>query len=189
MTFIIGERRKMNAEPFKEAVHSPSELLGNSDAGTDFYDLMEFESRNIRGSEAVSLLYSHMKEWVGESASAIRSLISRIWGSASSGLFDLWQVPSSQSPPSGRMLVIAVRKDASKRRIWEDAFAGGLSKQGVKATASYRLFPDAPPDTDQVKATMQANGFDGILVISRPQGKTNTRFSLSTSTYRWPVRE
>jgi len=63
------------------------------------------------------------------------------------------------------MLVIAVRKDAAKRRIWEDAFSGELVKHGMAATSSYSLFPDAPPDTNQVVAAVQTNGFDGILAV------------------------
>jgi hypothetical protein len=74
------------------------------------------------------------------------------------------------------MLVIAVRKEATKRRIWEDAFAGELVKHGVAATASYSLFPDAPPDTNQVITTVQTNGFDGILVILRLPTETNTHY-------------
>jgi hypothetical protein len=74
------------------------------------------------------------------------------------------------------MLVISVRKDATKRRIWEDAFAGELAKHGVAVTSSYSLFPDAPPDTNQVVAAVQANGFDGILVILRLPKETNTYY-------------
>ena len=63
--------------------------------------------------------------------------------------------------------VIAIRKNAIQRRIWEDAFAIELEKYAAKATPSYTLFPDAPPDTGRVIAAVQANGFDGILVILR----------------------
>ena len=74
------------------------------------------------------------------------------------------------------MLVIAVGKNAAKRRIWEDAFSKGLADHGVTATQSYSLFAEAPPDTDQVAATVQANGFDGIMVILKLPTETNTQF-------------
>ena len=49
-----------------------------------------------------------------------------------------------------KMLVISAGKNPVKRRIWEDAFSVELAKHDVEATPSYRLFPDAVPDTDQV---------------------------------------
>jgi hypothetical protein len=84
---------------------------------------------------------------------------------ASSSLVDKWHDPSYQSPPLAKILIIAVRKNAGKRRIWEDAFAAELAKQGVAATQSYGLFPDSFPDTSQVFTTVQTNGFDAILAV------------------------
>jgi hypothetical protein len=96
---------------------------------------------------------------------ALGCLIGPMSGCASSSLVDKWHDPGYQAPPLGKMLVIAIRKSATKRRIWEDAFAGELAKSYVTATASYSLFPDSPPDTNQVIAAIQTNGYDGILVI------------------------
>jgi hypothetical protein len=45
-------------------------------------------------------------------------------------------------------MAIAVRNNPVKRRIWEDAFVNELSKNGVNATSSYHLFPDALADTN-----------------------------------------
>jgi hypothetical protein len=109
-------------------------------------------------------------------AAFVGCLISQILGCASSSLVAKWEDPTFQAPPLGKMLVIAVRKDAAKRRIWEDAFSGELSKHGVAATSSYRLFPDTPPDTNQVLASVQGNGFDGILVILRLPTETDTNY-------------
>lgn len=94
-------------------------------------------------------------------------------GCASSSLVNKWHDSSFQSPPLTKMLVISVRKDEIKRRIWEDAFTGELEKHGVTATPSYRLFPDSIPDTDQVVKTMQSNSFDGVLVVRRLPTETN----------------
>jgi hypothetical protein len=80
------------------------------------------------------------------------------------------------------MLVVAVRKDAAKRHIWEDAFAGELAKHGVAATTSYSLFPDVPPDTDQARAAAASNGFDGILVILKLPSETNEKFIKGNTT-------
>jgi hypothetical protein len=98
---------------------------------------------------------------------ALGCMVSLLSGCASSSLVDKWRDPSFQAQPLEKLLVISVRKDAAKRRIWEDAFADELVKRGMVATTSYSLFPDAPPDTHQVIATAQANGFEAILVIRR----------------------
>ncbi|MDD5672719.1 MAG: hypothetical protein PHC61_01025 [Chitinivibrionales bacterium] len=103
-------------------------------------------------------------------------LVGQMGGCASSSLVGIWHDPSYQSAPLGKMLVIAVRKDGAKRRLWEDAFAGELAKQGVGATQSYRLFPDAPPDTNQIMATVQTNNFDGIMVIQRLPTEKNVQY-------------
>jgi hypothetical protein len=109
-------------------------------------------------------------------ATAVGCLMGQMFGCASSSLVEKWHDPSFQGPPLSKMLVIAMRKDAAKRRIWEDAFASELVKHGVAATPSYGLFPDAPPDTNQVIATTQANSFDGVLVILKLQTETNPHY-------------
>jgi hypothetical protein len=86
---------------------------------------------------------------------------------SSSSLVEMRYDSSFKAPPLSKMLVIAIRKDAIKRRVWEDAFAGELEKHGVAATSSSTLFPYGPPDTNQVIETVQSNGFDGIVVILR----------------------
>lgn len=178
----------MSAKQFNEKVNYQSGLFGISETSSNMRDPMECESQNVRGAEAVAMFCYLVKKWVDAFAAAIGYLIDQISGGVSSSLVELWHDPSFQPPPLGKMLVIAARKDASKRHACEDAFAGRLAKHGVAATSSYSLFPDAPPDTNQVKATMQANGFDGILVISRLQRESNTHYSLSTSTTRWTAR-
>jgi hypothetical protein len=107
---------------------------------------------------------------------ALGCLAGLMCGCASSSLVDVWHDHSFHAAPLGKMLVISVRKDATKRRIWEDAFAGELAKHGVTATASYSLFPDALPDSDQVMAAVQTSGFDGVLVIRRLPTETDTRY-------------
>lgn len=107
---------------------------------------------------------------------AIGFSISQFCGCASSNLVDIWHDSSFQAPPLSKIMVIAVRKDATKRRFWEDAFAGELAKHGMAAISAYSLFPDAPPDTNQVIATAQTNGFDGILIILRLPTETNTHY-------------
>ncbi len=104
---------------------------------------------------------------------AFTFFIIQMSGCASSSLVDIWHDSSFKAPSLSKILVIAVRKDATHRRIWEDAFSDELGKNGVSATQSYRLFPDSLPDTNQVVATVKENGFDGILVTLRLPKETN----------------
>jgi hypothetical protein len=90
-----------------------------------------------------------------------------IAGCSSSELVDIWRDSSFQSPPLNKILVISVSKNLIYRHIWEDAFSAEFAKHNVAATPSYRLFPDAVPDTNQVIQIVQSNGFDGVLVTHR----------------------
>jgi hypothetical protein len=115
-------------------------------------------------------------------------LIIQMSGCASSSLIDIWHDSSFKAAPISKMLVIAVRKDTTHRRIWEDAFASELGKHGVAATPSYRLFPDSLPDTTQVISTVQANGFEGILVTLRLPMETNKLYIRGYTSVEQDVR-
>ena len=95
---------------------------------------------------------------------------------STSVLVDEWNDPSFHESPLNKILVIAIRKNPVQRRIWEDAFVREFSKKHVQATSSYKLFPDALPDTDQVIETVQKNGFDGILITRILQKETETHY-------------
>ncbi len=92
-------------------------------------------------------------------------LMIQIESCSSSELVDVWNDPSNHDYRLKKLLVIAIRKNPVQRRIWEDAFAGDLSKHGVEASSSYILFPNVLPDTNQIIQTIHNNDFDGILVI------------------------
>jgi hypothetical protein len=88
-------------------------------------------------------------------------------GCSSSRLVEIRSNISHQSTPLNKMLVISVNRNMTYRHIWEDAFSAELAKHNVASTPSYRLFPDAVPDTSQVIQIVRSNGFDGILVYRR----------------------
>src|SRR5687768_1332862 len=93
---------------------------------------------------------------------------------AQSEMTDLWKDPSFGSSPVRNVLVVGVRKDPVRRRIWEDAFATELRARGVTATSSYTLTPDAVPDTQQVIDAIRDNGYDAVLVsIRQPSEATS----------------
>jgi hypothetical protein len=74
------------------------------------------------------------------------------------------------------VLVVALRKDPVRRRMWEDAFAQDLTARGVTAMASYHLYPDAEPDSQAVIAAVQKNGYDAVIANSRLTPETQTTY-------------
>jgi hypothetical protein len=109
-------------------------------------------------------------------------------GCASSDLVDVWSDSSFHPPSLKKILVISAGKNPVRRRIWEDAFSLELENHRVAATPSYRLFPDALPDTSQVVQTVQSNGFDGVLVIRRLPTEIRTQYLQGSSTSEQHVR-
>jgi len=102
--------------------------------------------------------------------------VSLLAGCVPGTLSNMWRDPYFQSGPMKNMLIIAIRKDPVRRRIWEDRLVTELTKHGVVATPSYRLFPDALPDSAQCDAAVDANGYDGILVTRRLRPDTLTTY-------------
>ncbi len=95
---------------------------------------------------------------------------------ATSRLSNTWMDTSYQGGPMTNVLVIAVKRTASIRGVWENAFAAGLASHGVQVTTSYSLFPNAVPDTTQVKEVAEKNGYDGIITISGLPKETLAHF-------------
>jgi hypothetical protein len=85
-------------------------------------------------------------------------------GCASSGLVNVWMDPQYTKKPMLNVLVIAIKPDIAKRRLWEDAFADAFRQRGVTATPSYRLFPNDLPDTNAIIAAVSENSYDGCIV-------------------------
>ena len=86
---------------------------------------------------------------------------------SSTQLTDVWAEPGYASGTPANVLVTALRKDPVRRRLWEDAFVAALAQRGVKGTSSYALWPDAPPDTQQVAAAVNQGRYDGVLTLVR----------------------
>ncbi|TFG88112.1 MAG: hypothetical protein E4H17_02870 [Gemmatimonadales bacterium] len=93
-----------------------------------------------------------------------------------SEMTNLWRDPSFTSGSVRNMLVVALRKDPVRRRIWEDAFANELGAHGLTATSSYRLFPEAPPDTQDVIGAVRENGYYAVLTSIRLPDRTTSTY-------------
>jgi hypothetical protein len=113
-------------------------------------------------------------------SAALAALV--VSGCGSSKLVSKWSDSQLAGDPLRKILVIAVKNDPARRRIWEDAFANALGAHGAAVTPSYREFPDALPDTAGVVAKIQHTGYDGIVVVRRTGSETQDRVVPPSST-------
>ena len=107
---------------------------------------------------------------------ALVALIGAGGCAAQSELTALWKDSSFTSGPIDNVLVVALRKDPVRRRILEDAFAKELATRGVSATASYRLFPEEVPDTQEVVTAVRRNGYGAVLTSIRLPNETMSTY-------------
>ncbi|HTW91289.1 MAG TPA: hypothetical protein VMH22_06225 [bacterium] len=110
-------------------------------------------------------------------------LLATMVGCAPAALVDVWRNPSVARPRLKKILVISMCKDATRQRMWEDAFATELSKYGVTATQSYRLCRNvAGPDTELMRSCLNTSDFDGILMIAPLTLNTDKEYVPSSGT-------
>jgi hypothetical protein len=95
-------------------------------------------------------------------------------GCGSTRLSEHWRDPAWSGPALNNVLVMVVRKEPARRRLWEDAFVAALRKRGINATPSYRTFPDSVPSEDAIDDVMQQTSYDGII-LSRRLGTAELR--------------
>jgi len=97
-------------------------------------------------------------------------------GCTSSRLTDEWRDPSFHAPPMRNVLVVCMKKNPTRRRLWEDGIVAELSHHGVVAAPSYRSFPNAIPDTDEISAAIRQEDYDGVLMVNRLPTETSSRY-------------
>lgn len=98
---------------------------------------------------------------------ALSILATLFFSCASSQLLNMWRDPSYSKGPVTSMFVIAMKKDPTLRRIWEDGFVSALAKYGVKAVPSYQTFPNELPDTNQVGEEVRTKVYDAVLIVTK----------------------
>lgn len=103
-------------------------------------------------------------------------LLTVVSGCSSSKLVNLWKDSAYPKEPIRNVLVVAMKQDPLKRRLWEDGFSDALAKRGVTTEASYHLFPSALPDTQQVVDVVRENGYDGVIVVHKLPTENNQRY-------------
>jgi hypothetical protein len=98
-------------------------------------------------------------------------------GCASTRQTNLWVDPSYHATPMTKILVIAMRKDQIRRRMWEDAIVAALTRKehaGTAAVPSYLLFPSDLPDTLAMSEKIIEEGIDGVLLVANARHDTLT---------------
>jgi hypothetical protein len=103
---------------------------------------------------------------------------------SSSKLVTSWGDPAFTTGPLRNIVVLVIREDPIRRRVWEDAFVQQLGERGVRATASYSLWPEGFPDTVTVRNTLRAGGYDGVLVTLETDAKAETYHVPGTTTWQ-----
>ena len=88
-------------------------------------------------------------------------------------LSDVWRDPSYSAPPMKKILVFGAMKSETNRRTLEDAFASSLAGHNVQAMPAYRAL-QGQPTRDAARQYMQAQGFDGALVVKYQGTQTRT---------------
>ncbi len=100
-------------------------------------------------------------------ALAALAFLGLVAGCGGTQLTEHWRDPAWNQAPLHNVLVVVVRKEAGRRRIWEDALVAALRQRGIAATPSYRTFPDEVPNEDAIDEIMQKTAYDGIVMTRR----------------------
>lgn len=91
-------------------------------------------------------------------------LIFLLTGCASTELTNSWRDPDYTGHLRS-LVVVGVSKQASIRRVFEDAFAKQLRARGIRAVASYTLIPqDGPIEEQRLRAAVESADTDGVII-------------------------
>jgi hypothetical protein len=101
-----------------------------------------------------------------------------IWaGSATTETNGVWVNPEAgKRARVSNVLVIAINRDKTARRIYEDTIVAQFAARGIKARASYKLLRELgaapPPD---IEMTVRKAGVDAVLISRTLRARTDIR--------------
>ena len=88
----------------------------------------------------------------------------------------VWVSPDKSRAPVESVLAIGVNRDATARRMYEDAIVAQLAARGVKARVSYNLLPElGPAPPSGIEKVVRAAGVDAVLVSRTVRTSTDIR--------------
>jgi len=109
-------------------------------------------------------------------------------GCASTRIVDSWSDPAFTGGPFKRVMVIAVTRNASARRTFEDIFAAKLRATGIEAVPGYqRLAEDGPVSEERMNAAVRAAGADALLMVRLLRVDRQTRVETMYSPMTFPT--
>jgi len=95
----------------------------------------------------------------------------------------VWKDGAYQAQPK-RVLVIAIFKDQTVRRMIEDEFRNHLKYRGTDAVSGYEVFPgNELPAKETVAEQVKSRGFDAVLLTRLVDTRTETRTVGGSVTY------
>jgi hypothetical protein len=95
----------------------------------------------------------------------------------------VWKDEAYRSQPK-RVLVIAMFKNQTIRRMVEDEFRNSLKSRGTEAATGYEVFPgNEHPSRERVVEQVKAGGFDSLLMTRLIDTWTEHRTVRGSETY------
>jgi hypothetical protein len=109
-------------------------------------------------------------------------------GCATTKLTSIWKDPSYSTMKLEKVMVVALAKEESMRRLFEDEFVRQLAAQNIQAVASYTKFTleQAHNDKDTIKLQIQEEGFTAVIVTRLLDKKQQEVYYPATTTYAGP---
>ena len=102
---------------------------------------------------------------------------------ATTDLKAVWRDEAYKSQPK-KVLVIAMFKNPTVRRLVEDEFRNHLKYRGTDAAVGYDVFPGSElPTKETVAEQIKARGFDALLLTRLVDTRTETRTVPGSATY------
>jgi hypothetical protein len=102
---------------------------------------------------------------------------------ATTDLKAVWKDESYKSQPK-KVLVIAMFKNLTVRRLVEDEFRNHLKYRGTDAAVGYDVFPGSElPTKETVAEQVRAKGFDALLLTRLVDTRTETRTVPGSASY------
>ena len=118
-----------------------------------------------------------MRTW---QARALASVVVLVAACASTTLRDAWMDPDYRGEPFRKMLVVAVHRNATERRVFEDIFSREVERTGALAIPGWRSIPQNTKIEEQAwNAAVEASGADALLLVRLV--RVDTRTSVTTS--------
>jgi hypothetical protein len=110
-------------------------------------------------------------------------LTAGIAGCATTEVTGVWKDAAYQSQPK-RVMVIAIFKDQTVRRMVEDEFRNHLKYRGTDAVSGYEVFTgNELPSKEAVIEQVKAGGYDAVLLTRLIDTRTESRTVGGSATY------